>query len=227
MLGARKVTAVTRDDIENLLHDIAAGKTAVRRKRGIANDPSLQRREARQPSATRTTSLLGAIFTYAVRKYMRPDNPVHGVTLFAVKRRERRLSDAEYADLSLALAEAEAKRIWPPAINAARFLALTGWRRGEVLGLTWSEIDLERRTAILADTKAGRSVRPLSNAACDLLRAQSRIDALVFPATRGKWTHEWVSEVLDGNRGTRQPSYRRDAACPAAFVRVCGRGPWI
>jgi integrase len=79
--------------------------------------------------------------------------------------------------------------IWPPAINAARFLALTGWRRGEALGLVWSEIDLERKTATLADTKTGRSIRPLSNATCDLLRATQKqgtsFGALVFPATRG------------------------------------------
>jgi integrase len=52
----------------------------------------------------------------------------------------------------------------------ARFLALTGWRSGEALALQWSELDLARRTATLTDTKTGRSVRPLSRAACDVLR---------------------------------------------------------
>ena len=68
---------------------------------------------------------------------------------------------------------------------AARFLALTGWRSGEALGLRWDEIDLPRRTAILGDTKTGRSMRPLSRAACDVLRDVPRSGALVFPATRG------------------------------------------
>ncbi len=73
------------------------------------------------------------------------------------------------------------------AIGAARFLALTGWRSGEALALRWSDIDLARRTARLADTKTGLSVRPLSHAACDVLRSLPRIGAaeLVFPATRG------------------------------------------
>ena len=44
-------------------------------------------------------------------------------------------------------------------------MILTGWRRGEVLGLRWSEIDLPRRTARLADTKTGASIRPLSELA--------------------------------------------------------------
>ena len=38
---------------------------------------------------------------------------------------------------------------------------------------------------MLADTKTGRSVRPLPRAACDLLGAIPRIGDNVFPATRG------------------------------------------
>lgn len=183
LLGALKVAAVTRDDIDGFLHDVAAGKTAARTKtekvRGLANV------RGGRGTASRTTGLLGAIFSYAVRARMRPDNPVHGVTRFADGRRERRLSNEEYAVLGIGLARAEAENMWPAAIAAARFLAFTGWRRGEALGLTWAAIDLERRTATLADTKTGRSIRPLSRAVCDLLRAIPRTGALVFPATRG------------------------------------------
>src|SRR5262249_42679954 len=67
----------------------------------------------------------------------------------------------------------------------ARFLALSGWRSGEALALRWDEVDLARRTATLGETKTGRSVRPLSHAACDLLRSLLRSGDLVFPATRG------------------------------------------
>src|SRR5262249_9412348 len=62
---------------------------------------------------------------------------------------------------------------------------VSGWRSGEALTLRWDEIDLARRTATLGDTKTGRSVRPLSHAACDVLRSLSRSGRLVFPATRG------------------------------------------
>jgi integrase len=37
----------------------------------------------------------------------------------------------------------------------------------------------------LLDTKTGKSVRPLSHAACDVLRSLTRFGDLVFPATRG------------------------------------------
>jgi integrase len=66
-----------------------------------------------------------------------------------------------------------------------RFLALTGWRSGEALALRRHEIDLPRRTAVLGDTKSGRSMRPLSVAACAALQNFPHFGDLVFPATRG------------------------------------------
>jgi integrase len=105
---------------------------------------------------------------------------------FADGKRERRLTDNEYKSLGDALVKAKMKNFWPAALAAACFLALTGWRSGEALGLRWVEVDLPRRTATLDDTKTGRSVRPLPRAACDVLRDVPQSGALVFPATRGE-----------------------------------------
>jgi integrase len=183
LLGSRAVAALTRADIERFMHAVAEGKSAARiktKRRGLA------RVRGGRGTATRAVGLLGAIFTYAMRRGLRPDNPVHGVIRFADGRRQRRLSDDEYAALGAALREAEAKGIWPAAVAAARFLALTGWRSGEALSLRKPEIDLARRTATLADSKTGRSMRPLSHAACDVLRDLPQMTGeLVFPATRG------------------------------------------
>lgn len=181
LLGAMSVAAVTRHDVEKFLHDVADGRTAGKTKtkaRGLA------RVTGGETAANRSVGLLGAIFTYAVRKDMRADNPVRGVTLFADRKRERRLSDEEYARFGEALREAE-KTLWPAAVATARIIALTGLRRGEALSLKWPEIDLTRRTATLSNTKTGKSIRPLSRAACDVLRGQPRTSELVFPATRG------------------------------------------
>lgn len=73
-----------------------------------------------------------------------------------------------------------------PAIACLRFLALTGWRSNEALSLKWRDVDFVRRTARLADTKTGASMRPLSNAACDVLRGLVRVGdgELAFPASR-------------------------------------------
>lgn len=186
LLGSRTVISVTKRDVERFMHDVAAGKTASRRKtkpRGVS------RVRGGRGAATRVVGLLGGIFTYAVEHQMRPDNPVSRVRRYAENRRERRLSNEEYAKLGAGLRQAEAT-IWPAAVACMRFLALSGWRAGEALGLRYRDVDLGRRTAFLPDTKSGRSMRPLPNSACDVLRRMPwrGNDVLVFPATRGAGT---------------------------------------
>jgi integrase len=183
LLGRLAVATVTKQDVERFMHAVAAGETAKSRKtkpRGVSNV------RGGRGVATRAVGLLGAIFTYAIDRHMRTDNPAHRVRKFAENRRERRLAEAEYATLGAGLRQAEAT-IWPPAVACLHFLALTGWRSGEAVALRWQDVDLARRTAVLPDSKTGRSMRPLSHAACDLLRTLPRLNdgALVFPASRG------------------------------------------
>jgi integrase len=183
LLGRMKVAAVTREDVEQFMHDVAEGKTAARirtgKKRGLSNV------RGGMGTASRTVGLLGAVFSYAIKHRMRSDNPVRGVMRPADGQRKRRLSDSEYATLGAALWEATAQDVWPAAVAVAWFLALTGWRSGEALALRWAEVDLPRRTARLPDTKTGESLRPLSHSACDVLRDLPRMGDLVFPPTRG------------------------------------------
>ena len=183
LLGRMPVTSVRRDDVERFMHDVAAGKTAAREKtkpRGL----SIVR--GGRGVAGRTVGLLGAIFTYAVRQGIRLDNPVHGIVRFAEGRRQRRLTDDEYRQLGKALSMADQEDVWKPAIAATWLMILTGWRRGEVLGLRWSEVDLPRRTARLADTKTGASLRPLSELACAVIQSQPRIGDVVFASRSGE-----------------------------------------
>jgi len=184
LLGRLAVAAVTKQDVERLMHAVAAGETARNRKtkpRGVSKV------RGGRGVATRSVSLLGAVFTYAIDHHLRSDNPAHRVRKFAENRRERRLTEAEYAALGVGLRRAE-RTIWPPAVACLRFLALTGWRSGEAVALRWQDVDLARRTAVLPDTKTGRSMRPLSHAACDLLHTLQRVGdgSLVFPASRGE-----------------------------------------
>ncbi len=69
-----------------------------------------------------------------------------------------------------------------PYLYTVVVLALsTGARRGELLGLQWSDIDLKRGALIFRETKNGqvRTV-PLTGKALELL-SQSRGTGLVFP----------------------------------------------
>jgi integrase len=171
LLGRLPVGAVTRQDVEHFMHAIADGET---RRSGT-------RIRGGRIAARRTVNFLGALFVYAVERHLRADNPVRGIRKFAENKRERRLTDAEYTRLGDGL-RASVDVLLPSALAALRFLALTGWRAGEALALHWREVHLVRRTATLEDTKTGRSMRPLSNAACEVLRVQPYLgdDALVF-----------------------------------------------
>jgi integrase len=180
-IGKLAVASVTSDDIDKLMKDIACGRTAATIKTGPRG---LARVRGGQGAANRVVRLLQGIFTYAGR---RADNPAHRITMYKDGTRDYRLSDGDYSKLGAALAKAD-PHIWPAATAVIRFLALTGWRSGEALALRWDEVDLARRTAFLPDTKTGKSARPLSIAACDVLRAlpyQKAPDSMVFPATRG------------------------------------------
>ena len=69
----------------------------------------------------------------------------------------------------------------------------TGTRRGELLGLLWQNVDLDKRTAFLPLTKNGTSrTIPLSLKAIEILQSLPRdISGVVFPvsktALRGLW----------------------------------------
>lgn len=71
----------------------------------------------------------------------------------------------------------------PFAVAAIRFLLLTGWREQEALSLRWSDLNLERGTATLPDTKTGRSQRVIGAPVRLLLSDLPRIagSPFVFP----------------------------------------------
>jgi integrase len=198
LLGKKKAAAITSADIETFMLNVAAGKTHRREKMERARAFRVVR--GGMGTASRTVGLLGAIFAWAVKQGLRDDNPVRGVDRPADGKRDRRLTEAEYAALNTALDAAlsasgddddETRRaMWPHAVAAIRFLALTGWRSGEAIALRWRDVALAQRTANLPDSKTGKSMRALSLVACAVLEAQHKLtggaaDGLVFPPARG------------------------------------------
>lgn len=215
LMGRLSVAAVTSRDVEHFMHAVSDGKSAAKASaRGGAKN-----RTGGKGTASRTVGLLGAIFAFAIRKRLRTDNPVHGVMRPADGRRERRMSDAEYKALGTAIADLAAEDAMLPApLAVARFLALTGWRSGEALKLTWNDVDLVRRVARLPDTKTGESVRPLSNLACDILRGLARSGDLVFPATRAP-----VAKPGDGAKPAEPPKPGIMTGWPKMWARIAKR----
>jgi hypothetical protein len=146
LLGARKVSSLTRQVIQRFMFDVAAGSTAAdvkTRSRGRAIV------RGGRGTASRTVGLLGGVLTFAMREGVVDSNPARGVERYADQRRDRILSMEEWKALGRALATSET--ISPTAIAALRLIALTGLRKSEVLGLRWSEVDTAGQCLRLAD----------------------------------------------------------------------------
>ncbi len=137
------------------------------------------------------------------------ESPVRSVEPYPELARERFLTAEEFGRLGAALDRAEREGLRPApkyrkfaaspktakhrpnnaddpvksspvAIAAIRLLILTGCREGEILSLRWDAVDLERGYLRLADTKTGRSVRPLAQSAAALLETLPRISGNPF-----------------------------------------------
>jgi integrase len=170
-LGKLKIAAVTSEQIEDFIRSLPTGSQA------------------------RTLGLLGAIFSWAIKRKLRPDNPCRGIDKPTETKKTRRLSNGEYAQLGAALRGGVVSDIF-------LLLAVTGWRSSEAKNLRWSECDFERSIATLGDTKTGASVRPLSDIAIDIIKRQKQngaayvFDRHVNGKSHGKpidaLRHQWL-----------------------------------
>jgi integrase len=168
-IGKLKILDVRHDDIDRLHRRIA--------------DHAPYR-------ANRTVAVLSRMFNLAIKWQLRTDNPAKGIERNPEHKRERFLSAAELARLAEALAARPC-----PSADAIRLLLLTGARRGEILGATWSQFDLENGIWVkpAATTKQAKLHRVPLKAALQLLlsmRGRSGDSPYLFPGPRGGPQHD-------------------------------------
>jgi len=156
-LGRYRVAAISQDQIEQFTNDCSAG------------------------SARTILALLSSIFTFGIKRKLLKENPCKGIVKPKDNRKTRRLSVEEYQQLGTAISSSTSV---PHDIFL--FLAVSGWRSSEARLLRHSEIDLERCIATLEDTKTGKSVRPLSSAAIEIIKRQSPSSEYVFALKQGR-----------------------------------------
>ena len=133
-------------------------------------------------------------------------NVAHGIRKLKDQVRDQRLSEDEYRILGKMLREASEDPELTPTIVITRLLALTGCRRGEILGLKWSEVDFENSCLRLADLKEGASTRPVGLPVIELLEERRKAveGEFVFPGVRGSETfgsfpNQW-NRIFDGDK---------------------------
>jgi integrase len=134
--------------------------------------------------ANRALALLSKMFTLAMSWKLCPENPVKFVQRYDEQPRERYLSPAELNRLAVALADHPNQ----VTANAIRLLLLTGARRGEVLHMTWEQVEQEPGMWIkpAANTKTRKEHRlPLAPGALQIIEEMRRYrkndDSFVFP----------------------------------------------
>ncbi|WP_352828074.1 site-specific integrase [Mesorhizobium sp. M0494] len=194
LIGKKAVDEIDTRAVKRLISDITSGKTAtvvktkLRGRANVRGGPS---------TAARVADLLSGIMTWAVDEGVIDHNPVHRVRRFRGEPRQRFLSNEELGRLGAILVagrDGEGKSFNPHAVSVLTLLCLTGCRVGEITSLRWSEFDPALKCLRLEDTKTGRSLRPIGDAAIAILKAQGRIagSPFVFTGSRRKVPYQGI-----------------------------------
>jgi integrase len=195
LIGKRTVKSLSLRDMEEMQADIATGKTAqpVPKKRPIGGIPV-----GGGGVGARTLAMMSAIFQHAIRRQVADSNPAKGVRKMASNPRKFRLSFDQIRALGKAMTDAAADGESPTALAAIRLLLLTGFRRGEALGLKPGWI-MPAGGIDFPDTKSGPQARPIGQSAMKLIKKQitsAENDEWIFPAERRDGHYVGVPKVL-------------------------------
>lgn len=186
------------------------------------SDYLVERRRAGVSDATIRLELmlLSAVFTYAIGvKRLRLEHPVSGM-LDALRvgksaARDRRLRPKEADYLYPAL-----ERIGPIHRPLAEWAVETAMRQGEILALTWSDVDTsgQRRVRVVADKAGGVNVwLPVSTRAWAILEslrpANDDSDTLMLPLF--KVSQDRISRAFAEACAAGRTAYEADIGRPA------------
>lgn len=186
LLGRRVAAEINAGDVERFVREVASGKTARTEKVGPRRIINVRGGEG---AARKVVRDLSAVLSFAERREIVSRNPCETAAIRKTdNQKERYLTLEEVKRLGEAFRDLEAEGANAKALNIMRLWALTGCRRDEIASLKWSEVDLDHGCLRLADSKTGKSARPLGLAAIVILKSVPREgeSEFVFPADRGE-----------------------------------------
>lgn len=185
--GHKLVTDVTEFDVDDGLIELSK-----RPGRGINETLT-------GSSINRYKSTLSAVFIWFNRhpdykrlKYSNPVRQEHVSTFSENPAKDRFLTEDEQRKL---LDAARGGR-WNRMYALVLFALTTGCRKGELLNLTWEEIDFRQRTAYLGKTKTGRPrYVPLTSPVVEeLMKLRGTPEFKVFHSTVSKTTPRFIKK---------------------------------
>ena len=147
-----------------------------RRREIMAQDKYMGRDSRDVPMATinRELACLGHMFTMAIKWEKAEHNPVKGVKFFKEENLTQKLLTNDQVTALLANCTDYLKGIILIALN-------TGMRLGEILNLTWGQVDLRQGYITVVKTKSGKQRKiPINRAAYDALKNRSKDSIFVF-----------------------------------------------
>ncbi|MEW5424072.1 tyrosine-type recombinase/integrase [Amorphus sp. 3PC139-8] len=152
-LGPYSLAYITSDLVSEKMRALAAEGDSRRKTKGTDG----KARKPQKPKSPKTLKHyrdeLALLFKYAIQWGWTASSPLDGVNKITKIRNERTryLDDDERALLLKACQESDNPQLYPVVLLAIS----TGARRSEILSLTQADVNLERGTAILRNTKNG------------------------------------------------------------------------
>jgi integrase len=121
-------------------------------------------------AANHAIGLLRSLMVYSMDKYKRPAvNPTDGVKWFKETARRKSMDPETIPDFLKALDELKGDT----GSDLFRMLLFTGMRKSEAMGLAWTDINLENKSLLVADTKTGTPLDiPISGHLAEMLTAR-------------------------------------------------------
>ena len=156
--------------------------------------------------ANRMLALVRKMFNFAVSRDLIEHSPCQQIAAPSPERsRDRVLS---YTELEVLLENLPKVEMWTPTQLALLLLLTTAQRPGEVVGATWSEVDLAERVWTIPGERTKNRLEhrvPLSDqalAVLDVVRLQATGSGAVFPSRRtgGVMVHSLLSRAIGRER---------------------------
>lgn len=189
LLGDRAVSSLTDDDVFAGLERIGNAPAELFSGYDVRGRPVYRSRGRKRSGATanRYKNALAGMFRWAIRRRRVPRgfaNPCRGVPKWDEPPGRTRFLTPDERDRLLSACKASR---WERLYAIVLIAITTGARRGEISALTWADVNLEERRALVRESKNGsQRTLPLTGSVVTALRPLYAADARRFKQVGSK-----------------------------------------